>query len=142
MSSYLTDYSTAVNTRSLSVITKPGGSDINSSTAYLLFYENPTSEVSALSQRALSTFGPGSTEWIDITHTLHESEPNATFSAPFASRSNFSADPGLWSSVGRFYSPFNASLGTTINVAISIGPSDPKNDNGDSGMQCTSSHPK
>ena len=89
-----TNYSTAVGTRSLSVTTinvlsanssatantTASGSDTKSTTVYLLFYENPTGEASALLQRVPSTDSPKATQWVDITSTLHELNrtPNST----------------------------------------------------------------
>ena len=106
-------YSTAVETRSLSITPLGNGSsDTNSTTNLaLLYYENPTGNASALLQR----ISPRSalTQWVDITsqesqllpgefrntgpmtnmdlsHTLYESDNiNAIFSTPFTRVANF-----------------------------------------------------
>ena len=112
-----TNYSTVVRTRSLVVTTTNPSAAVNitasesgtkSTTVYLLFYENPPGEASALWQRNPSIGGPDASKWVDITsqkvdslpdefrnrhgdeysHTLYESE-DAKFNAPFASRANF-----------------------------------------------------
>lgn len=124
LDSTLGNFSTAVNTRSLS-ITSVSNNDTNSTTnSALLYYENPTGNVSALLQR----ISPQPTQilkvlnaqWIDITsqeskslpdefrnvpdfnlsNTLYEST-NAKFGTPFTIEANFSG-----SSIGAlFYSP-------------------------------------
>ena len=137
--------------------TTASGSDTNSTTVYLLFYENPTGEVSALLQRVSSIINPAATQWVDITsqevsslpdgfhdrrgdlysHTLHESVANAEFNAPFASRANLDAHPAAPDRQPPFgflfYSRLNASAGTLFGVNITIGPSGPGNFSADYG---------
>ena len=126
--------------------TTASGSDTNSTTVYLLFYENPTGEASALLQRIPSTDSPKATQWVDITGTLHDSEPNAKFNAPFASRADF--DAHSITPIGRhpsgfcFYSRLNASAGTVYNINITIGPSGPVTFGADYGKLRALSYPE
>ena len=109
------NWSTAVNTRSLSFILLPRTEASNNPILNLglLFYENPTGKLSALLQRDNSSgYASSSIEWIDITsqgsrslpdafrndpssdnnnsNTLYESDTNTTFSTPFTCTANFS----------------------------------------------------
>ena len=136
------NYSTAVDTRSLSVTlvnrseTIPFADSLNGNIA-LLYYENPTGNVSALLQRSVWTRYEQSFQWLDITsqsnqslpgefrnvpnssvsnygssHTLHESLANTRLGTPFTSGANF-VDSGVGnrSSLGmRFNAPSNDSL--------------------------------
>ena len=120
----MTKYSTALNTRSLSVAstgtTSPLNASVNSTNLALLYYENPSGNVSALLQQG--------DRWVDITsqyskslppefrnsaslktqggYTLYESGNFGTLNTPFACGAN-------WTSIGAigaiFYSP-NASI--------------------------------
>lgn len=95
----------------------------------LLYYENPNGAVSGLLRRTVYLFdqysGSEDTQWVDITsqeskslpngfrnvphshynHTLYESYPNATFSAPFTSAANSSG-----SVIGALFSQPNFNL--------------------------------
>ena len=122
----LGNFRTEMNTRSLS-ITSVNNTVINSTTnSALLYYENPTGNVSALLQR----ISPQPTQilemlnaqWIDISsqeskslpdefrnvpgfnfsNTLYESYTNAKFSIPFTSGLDFSGSPTIGA---LFYSP-------------------------------------
>ena len=92
----------------------------------LLYYENPTGNVSALLQRTSITFAD---ECVDITsqaseslpnefrnsagqtsNTLYESDTNATYSTPFTSGANFTG----WDIGALFYSPSTLDDGTPI----------------------------
>lgn len=159
-----------MDTRSLFITsTGYGSSDANSTTnSALLYYENPTGNVSALLQR----FSPQSNEyskveqaqWIDITsqkskslpdefdnvphsnhsNTLYESSPWAGFSTPFTGGAYFSD-----TSIGAvFYQP-NVSLasdgppesgGLIVFTNYTVGPSGPGSFN--TGMHCASSYPE
>ena len=126
--------------------TTASGSDTNSTTVYLLFYENPPGEASALLQRVPSTDSPKATQWVGTTSTLHESVANAKFNAPFASRANFDAHSiaptGPPPSGFCFYSRLNASAGTVYNINITIGPSGPATFGADYGKHCALSYPE
>ena len=155
------NYSAAVNTRSLSIasIGVAGGNRTNSA---LLYYENPTGNISALLRRL--PVSPGTLqytdfEYVDITHqsktlpdefrnngTLdsHESrtlyELDVPFSTPFASQTNWSANIGAL-----FYSPSGSSANNgslfffqpVDYVPNSSGPG-----TFSVGMYCAFSHPK
>ena len=125
----LENYSTAVDTRSLSVASVSAtnqSTHINSTTTYaILYYENPTSQVSALIQRVSPAY---SVKWIDVTgqkrqslpsdlrkdpfsplgNTLYESVFNDTFSPPFTTRNGNSNSQAL------FYSPLHDCILNTI----------------------------
>lgn len=155
------NYSTAVDTRSLSISLSPApnaSSTPSSFNAYtnsttnvaLLYYENTKGEVSALLHRLL-TFGDKQSssqqdQWIDITnqeskalprefrnapgfiysnsfydtgpnhnttfsHTLHETDPIAVYSTPFASTGD------SFGSSAMFYSPLDPLPNTTSPLA-------------------------
>ena len=113
-----------MDTRSLSYNPLPETTTGNSTTNLaLLYYENPSGNPSALVQRVYqSSPGEGQILWVDISsqeskslpdefrnvpgphqlsHTLYESNTNATFSTPFTSAINFTD-----SAIGAlFYSP-------------------------------------
>ena len=125
----LENYSTAVDTRSLSVasLSTPNQStDTNSTTTYtILYYENPTGQVSALIRRFSPAYG---VKWIDVTsqnsqslpsdlrkdpaanlsYTLYESAPNDKFSPPFTTETGYYNDtfPDV-QSTANFYSPLH-----------------------------------
>ena len=109
------NFSTAVDTRSLSVTSVPGSRayirNTNSSgNLALLYYENSAGNVSALLQRSDPTESGVGVQWYDITsqssqslpgdfhnspsdptsHTLYESRADITFGTPFASMANHS----------------------------------------------------
>ena len=127
----LENYSTAVDTRSLSVAsvsTANQSTDTNSTITYaILYYENPTGQVSALIQRFSPAYG---VKWIDVTsqnsqslpsdlrkyhnppysNTLYESVFNDTFSPPFTTRNGISIKQAL------FYSPLHDCILNTIYI--------------------------
>ena len=144
------NWSTAVDTRSLSLCMLPGAGASNSSNINqaLLFYVNSTGQVSALLQ--LYQNETAQTQWVDITSqeskslprefveqgsgvvtTMYETQPNATFSTPFTSAANFSE-----STVGAlFYSPNARIVELVYRVSIS-GPGYFE------GMNCASLYPE
>ena len=91
----LGNYSTAVDTRSLSTTTiRSGSSDTNATTnSALLYYENADGKVAALLQRITDTvnqdgqFGR-STQWVDITSQQSKSLPNEFRNVPDSEYSN------------------------------------------------------
>lgn len=129
----LENYSTAVDTRSLSVATVSTFDqliDTNSTTTNLviLYYENPTGKVSALIQRFSPNDSVNTVKWIDVTsqnsqslpsdlrkdpdpslsNTLYESLFNDTFSPPFTTRNGTDISQAL------FYSPLHDCILNTI----------------------------
>ena len=120
LDSSLENYSTALNTRSLSVAStgSPLNATVNSTSSALLYYESPSGNISALLQQG--------DRWVDITsqdskllpsefrntptstqyqggHTLYESEIYGTLSTPFACGANWTSTAGIGAI---FYSPY------------------------------------
>ena len=145
------NYSTAVDTRSLSVTSSPSGSDDNTTTVSLIYYENATRSVSALlSSQRLFDEDPFNISWIDITSQevkfpgkvytvenlnssiVYGSPPNFTFNYPFNSAPPSTA-PSQHISELFLYSPINASVresnnpvsGVLVVSEYDIGPSGP-----------------
>lgn len=108
----------------------------------LLYYENPTGNVSLLLKRQTSP-EPASAPWFDITsqksqslaaefrnslndpdigHTMYEADANTIYSAPFTSKINFTvSDVGENSAITAvLYAPRNASI---VDLTYFIGPS-------------------
>lgn len=101
------NYSTAVDTRSLSITLFPVANDSsilnneNSTTnTALLYYENPNGKVSALLHRHLTvvaenpSYGQFSDQWIDITSQESKALPNEFRNAPGFNYSNSLYDSG------------------------------------------------
>lgn len=166
-------YSTAVYTRSLSITsTGYGSSDIKSTTnSALLYYENPTGNVSALLQR----FSPQDpqysqysqveqAQWIDITSQKSKSLPDEFRNVPHSNHSNTLYETSPW---GGFGTPFtggayfsNISIGAVIyQPHVSWGSDGPPESGGlivftnytvgpsgpggfEGGMHCASSYPE
>ena len=137
-------YTTALNTRSLSIT--PIGSDWNATNDALIYYENPTGNVSAILQQYQGDYERDTPfQYVDITrqskalpdgflnvpdfasHTLYESRNDIVFRAPFTTGANWSGvDVGAL-----LYSPLDvssmsngplASGGTFVYADYIVGP--------------------
>ena len=94
----LWNYSTAVNTRSLSITLFPfantslNTTENSTTNVALLFYENPNGKVSTLLYRLINTFNsPGGVlfdQWINITSQESKALPNEFHNAPGSNHSN------------------------------------------------------
>lgn len=121
----------------------------------LLYYENPSGNMSVLLQRKTS-MRPGWHPWFNITsqksqslpadfrnspdesdygHTIYEADANTIYSAPFTSRINFTREDSAITALS--YAPRNASV---VAWSYLIGPS--QNGNISGGMHWVSSYPE
>ena len=123
------NFSTAVNTRSLSVAQLGIVSPNEHSTAALLYYENPTGKVSVLSAISAPN-GTSEDGWVDITSQESKSLPESFRNTPgsTAGGSSKTLDESLDSSVFTLSAPFTcASNGSTIKaIFYSKNATDPK----------------